>query len=385
MPCQETAPHEEATFCAMLAPVSPALPHAGAPLRANGAATDRRRRLQPLWNGLSAHCRPHLRQGLLLAVSGGPDSRALLEAVARWPARHEGEIAVACVDHGVRPEATEEAARVVARAAVLGFSARALTVTSTSAGEGALREARYGALCHEAARQQLAAIVTAHHAGDVAEGVLLSWLGQGGGPLGAAMESGKPVMDRVVLRPFLSMPRESVRDALAALGIQDAFVDQLDLRGVSARARVRLDLLVPLARVRRDVEARLAAAAHRVREDDDALAGLVPPGRVFDAQLPPAVLRRALKRAVSEIAAAGTVRTAATAATEKTDVRSSGRAVDDVIRLVRARKTGPVDLRAARALIRKTPAGGLEVAVEPAQTHNARSMAKNSAGNSVGR
>ena len=49
--------------------------------------TEKRRALQPLWNTFDEHLKPHENRGLLLAVSGGPDSLALLESFVRWPNR----------------------------------------------------------------------------------------------------------------------------------------------------------------------------------------------------------------------------------------------------------------------------------------------------------
>src|SRR5690606_16138329 len=105
----------------------------GAPIQARRPVeTERRRLLQPLWNALDVGVAPALPRGVLLAISGGPDSRALMEAVARWPRRFDprsGEVArieVASVDHGARPEAQVEVEAVCGRARALGFVPHAL-------------------------------------------------------------------------------------------------------------------------------------------------------------------------------------------------------------------------------------------------------------------
>src|SRR5688572_8320800 len=58
-------------------------------------------------------------RGLVLAVSGGPDSTALMLLVARWGERPPA--LVVTVDHGLRPEAAEEASLVAANAEELGL------------------------------------------------------------------------------------------------------------------------------------------------------------------------------------------------------------------------------------------------------------------------
>jgi tRNA(Ile)-lysidine synthase len=50
--------------------------------------------------------------GLLLAISGGPDSTALLFLAARWRKKTKTKLAAVTVDHGLRPEAKREAAAV---------------------------------------------------------------------------------------------------------------------------------------------------------------------------------------------------------------------------------------------------------------------------------
>lgn len=330
--------------------------------RADGKLwTERRRILQPLWNALDVALLPALSGGALLAVSGGPDSRALLEVVGRWPRRFEGEIRVASVDHGTRPEARDEAAAVVARAMVLGFEAAALpaergTVPPWKHDEGTLRAARVRALVGHARREGLGAIVTAHHGGDVAEGALLSWLGGalGGGGPGAAMVGAGRWGDVAVIRPFLEIPRRELRLSLLACGAWDAFTDP-DAR--SARARIRRERLAPLGGGRTDVEERLAAAARHRRDDEELLrvqaaalldapgdaadegdvdGGGRPPGAVTVRPGPPALLRRALKHALALVAPGA-------------DVRSAAPAIEIAVRLVGRGEGGTVHLPGAVA------------------------------------
>src|SRR3954463_13051089 len=83
---------------------------------------------------------------LALAVSGGPDSLALLLLAA---AAKPGAVHAATVDHGLRPESAAEAAMVASLCAALGVRHETLRVAVTPDGEGlqaAARKARYAAL-----------------------------------------------------------------------------------------------------------------------------------------------------------------------------------------------------------------------------------------------
>lgn len=116
--------------------------------------------------------------GVLVAVSGGPDSMALLELAVRW--RHSAKahppIFAATVDHGLRAGARDEAEMVAAVAAKRDVPHRILDwlgeKPATHLQERA-RDARYALLIAEARRVGADFIVTAHHADDQAETILM--------------------------------------------------------------------------------------------------------------------------------------------------------------------------------------------------------------------
>ncbi|MCO5091524.1 tRNA lysidine(34) synthetase TilS [Bosea sp. (in: a-proteobacteria)] len=126
---------------------------------------------------------------LLAAVSGGPDSVALLALLAEW-AQGSGRppLHAATVDHGLRPESAGEAAAVAALCARLGVGHAILRWEGTKPVSGVqarARGARYALLADEARRLGGATLVTAHTLDDQAE-TLLMRLSHGSGPSGLA-------------------------------------------------------------------------------------------------------------------------------------------------------------------------------------------------------
>src|SRR4051812_14856362 len=152
---------------------------------------------------------------LVLAVSGGPDSTALMLLAARWAkslARGPKLIAVT-IDHGLRPEAKEEARAVAKLARKLGIAHRTVRWAGKKPATGlqqAARAARYSLLAKAARKAGASAILTAHTLDDQAETVLIR-LTRGSGLTGlAGMRRMGPVpgSDRLTLvRPLLGVPK----------------------------------------------------------------------------------------------------------------------------------------------------------------------------------
>lgn len=183
-----------------------------------------------------------------LAVSGGPDSLALLLlANAAFP----GRIAVATVDHGLRPEAADEAAMVGRVCGELGVPHATLTPHESMAAGGNIQERarilRYRLLADWAAREALSVIATAHHADDVAESFLMRALrGSGVGGLSRMKARSRlPHADSEValVRPLLGWRRSelaAIVDAACISAVQDpsnrdARYDRVRMRNLLAR------------------------------------------------------------------------------------------------------------------------------------------------------
>jgi len=166
-----------------------------------------------------------LYEKLGLAVSGGPDSLALMLLAARWRRPGRPELLVYTVDHGLRPEAAAEAAMVVREAEALGLPARSLRWEGDKPRTGiqaAARVARYRLMADAMARDGVAILATAHHLGDQAETVLMR-LAHGSGIEGLrGMDALSLVEGCEVARPLLGVRPEVLRDIVSEAGLAPA-------------------------------------------------------------------------------------------------------------------------------------------------------------------
>lgn len=210
--------------------------------------------------------------GLLLAVSGGADSLALLDLVDRWRRRHDAPppIVVATVDHGLRPQSASEARSVAAIAAKRGLHHFTLMWSGTKPATGveeAAREARYALLADAARSSRASHVLTAHHRGDQAETVLMR-LGRGSGLAGlAGMRAERPLGEGITLaRPLLGMPKQRLVATVEAAGLVPAIDDSnFDRRFARARLRAALPVLAAEG-IDSDGIARTAATLRRAND-----------------------------------------------------------------------------------------------------------------------
>lgn len=209
--------------------------------------------------GYVKHC-----SSLLLGISGGPDSVALLTALTRLPSPWSLSLHVCHVNYGLRGEEAEADERFVrALAERLRVPCSVKRVHDAPHDERALRDMRYDFFEAERARLGFDAITVAHTYDDQVETVLLRLL-RGTGLKGLSAMS---VRSGRIFRPFLTIRRSELAAYLEHLE-QDFRTDSSNLDTAYARNRVRHELL-PLLRstYNENIDERLYETA-RIAADD---------------------------------------------------------------------------------------------------------------------
>lgn len=309
---------------------------------------------------------------LVLAVSGGPDSVALMWLAARWQRglARGPRLTVVTVDHGLRPEAAREAREVKRLAAGLGLPHRTLRWRGAKPKTGlpaAAREARYRLLVQAARAAGASHVLTAHTRDDQAETLLMRML-RGSGLAGLSAMARLSERDGIVLaRPLLDVPKSQLMATLkrAGIGFADdptnrdanftrprlrALLPQLAAEGGDARSLARLAARLARANAAVEVLADGAERFLRLRDRGDAShAGT----RSFEASafalLPEEVRLRLLLRAINALGHEGPA--------ELGKVETLLAALDQAL------ATGPAARRRAgangRAILKQTLAGAL--------------------------
>ncbi|MFG6561527.1 tRNA lysidine(34) synthetase TilS [Sulfitobacter sp. 1A15299] len=185
-----------------------------------------------------------------VAVSGGGDSMALLSLLHGMAVATGSHLEAVTVDHGLRPEAAEEAAMVARHAARLGLAHETLHWRDWD-GQGnlqnAAREARYRLMADWATRRALPIVALGHTADDQAETVLMRLARRSGVDGLAAMALRSERFGVTWLRPLLFARRAALRDHLRRAGlhwVEDPSND--DPRYARIKTRQSLDALAPL-------------------------------------------------------------------------------------------------------------------------------------------
>ncbi|MFN2381483.1 MAG: tRNA lysidine(34) synthetase TilS [Guyparkeria sp.] len=237
---------------------------------------------EPCPAGPSAHTH------VLLASSGGRDSLGALAFLSQWQARGQfARLSVIHVDHGLHPDSGEwaEIAREQAGVHDCPFERRQVVVKRASFGAGrgsteaAAREARYRAL--DAALIEAAlnhpehppVLVTAHHADDQAETILLALMRGSGGQGLSGMSAWRPRGAFVHWRPFLGTSRDELEEAARACGLRWVDDPSNDDPGF-ARNHLRHHVLPALRHYWPDAVGRVRTSAQRLSMEQRLLAEL---------------------------------------------------------------------------------------------------------------
>lgn len=243
---------------------------------------------------LKEECAVARGQRWLVAVSGGPDSLALLHTLARAGGAFGLTLAAQGIDHGLRSEAREELdlARRLAEALGVPYFETRVHVSPGGNLQARARRARLDALEAAARRHHCQCIATGHHADDRAETVLIRLLG-GATPRGLAV---LPARDGARVRPLVRARRADILRHLERHGIVWA-ADPSNADRRFLRARVRHELLPLLEELSPAIVAHLNGLA------DEAGAEPIPP--LVDDHGQPVALRRAHRAQIRQALANG--------------------------------------------------------------------------------
>jgi tRNA(Ile)-lysidine synthase len=235
---------------------------------------------------------------VLVAVSGGPDSTALLAVLTKLAPRLGVSLAVAAVDHGLRPASAAEASGVRRRCHDMGIACEVLSLDLSQARrrhvslQEAARTARLAVLEQAAARLGCTKVALGHTADDQAETVLFRIL-RGTGIAGLA---GIPYRRGSFIRPLLDVRRSQILAFLTRRKL-DYVADPSNLDRHYARVRIRHDVLPSLRRENPRIVEALLSLARAARGE---------PARPWRALLPAELyLSRRTIEAVDRLVCAG--------------------------------------------------------------------------------
>lgn len=259
---------------------------------------------------------------VVVGVSGGPDSTALLHLLAELRTRLRLSLHVAHFNHRLRPGAGDDAAFVAEMSRALGVSyhegageTRALAARLHLSVEDAARRLRYEFFTSVARNVGAQAVATGHTRDDQAETVLMR-LVRGSGLRGLAGIPPVRMLDGLrVIRPLLEVRRVELEAYLAAGGVTWR-EDPTNRDPAILRNRIRMVVLPAIEGYNPDIGDTLARLAGFLRDEADALDQLAAPqiagvlaggpdvvriSRAAFVRLPAALQRRALREAVRQV------------------------------------------------------------------------------------
>jgi tRNA(Ile)-lysidine synthase len=232
--------------------------------------------VKALVDGLAHRCEVTHGQRLLLAVSGGGDSVAMLRGMALIAQRRRWQLklVVGHVQHHLRDEAEIEAAFVaeLAKQLHLPFARADVTINHVAGNcEEQARQLRYDALLAMAKEHDCSAIVTAHHGGDQLETLLMRLL-RGAGLRGlGAMAWSRPLDETVrLIRPMLMTDHLTALDFLQRID-QRWYEDHTNADTTRLRALLRESVIPQLLAIRSDLPGQVVTTTDQLRSISDML------------------------------------------------------------------------------------------------------------------
>lgn len=252
---------------------------------------------------------------VIIGVSGGADSMALLKFFEGYSKKHGLNIVAAHVNHCLRGDESirdENFVRAYCekheiKLEILRIDVKKIAATSKKSVEECARQARYDFFYELSARND-GKIATAHTLSDSAETMLIN-LARG---TGAAGLCGIPAKRGKVIRPLIALKRAETQQYCEANGI--AYVtDSSNLSRDYTRNKIRLDVIPVLKEINAEFECAVARTAEFLRADNDYLnkvatkflqksfisAGIYNLKEVYSQPLP--ILSRFVKLAVFEV------------------------------------------------------------------------------------
>lgn len=177
---------------------------------------------------------------LAAGVSGGPHSLALALLARNWALERGGSLLALVVDHGLRADSAEEAARVRNRLECAGISTCVIAI-SLAGGAGLqdrARSARLHSLLASCAAEARPWLLLGHHAGDQAETLLARALAGSGTAGLAGMAAARATAEALILRPLLTVAPERLEASIAAANLTpERDPSNADARFLRARLR----------------------------------------------------------------------------------------------------------------------------------------------------
>jgi tRNA(Ile)-lysidine synthase len=215
---------------------------------------------------------------LLIAVSGGVDSLALLHLLVQLRERFNLHLHAATLDHSLRPDSTDDAAFVqsLSQKWDVPFSSKQVNVQALAQSqqigiEAAGRQARYDFLADVARKIDTKLILTAHHADDQSETVFMHLLRGTGiqGLIGMRPEVVLPDHpDLILLRPLLSFRRQQIEAYCTQYALEPR-LDQSNFNTDFLRNHVRHDILPRLRQLNPQFDSILNQLADIVSVEQD--------------------------------------------------------------------------------------------------------------------